>query len=79
MTMMLPVPVPVRIIVVVILARVVRIIASVFGIRVAISGSYRYAKVTVSLGSLGHESDEPKHYQKQGKTFFMSLTPNAPT
>ena len=56
-----PVPVPVRIIVVIVLAIVVRIIAPVIHwIRVAISGSDRYTKITLSLRLLGYETHEPE-------------------
>jgi hypothetical protein len=59
-----PVPVPVRTIIVVVVAIVVRIVATVvYRIRVVIGRAHRYAKVTVSLGFLGHESDEPKRQQ----------------
>jgi hypothetical protein len=56
-----PVPVAVWMIVVIVMAIVVRIVAPViYRIRVVISGSDRDTKVTVSLGFLRHESDEPK-------------------
>ena len=61
MTVMAPIPVLVRGIVVIVMAIIARIIASVvYRIRFAIGRSDRYAKVTVSLRFLGHESDEPK-------------------
>jgi hypothetical protein len=64
MTMVVPVPVPVRTIIVVVVAIVVRIVATVvYRIRVVIARAHRYAKVTVSLRFLGHESDEPKRQQ----------------
>jgi hypothetical protein len=64
MTMVAPVPVPVRTIIVVVVAIVVRIVATVvYRIRVVIGRAHRYAKVTVSLRFLGHESDEPKRQQ----------------
>ena len=61
MTVVAPVPVAVRIIVVIVMAIVARIVAPIVDrIRVAIGGSDRYTKVTVSLRFLRHESDEPK-------------------
>src|SRR5262249_19699414 len=74
MTVVAPVPVPVRTIIVVVGAIVVRIVATVVHrIRVAIRRADRYAKVTVSLGFLGHESDEPKRQQNQEKIFFHEI------
>ena len=50
MTVVAPVPVAVRIIVVIVMAIVARIVAPIVDrIRVAIGGSDRYTKVTVSL------------------------------
>jgi hypothetical protein len=61
MTVVAPVAVAVRIIVVIVMAIVVRIVAPVvYRIRLAISGSNRYIKVTASLRFLRHESDEPE-------------------
>jgi hypothetical protein len=58
MTVVAPVPVPVRTIIVVVVAIVVRIIATVvYRIRIAVGRADGYAKVTVSLRFLGHESD----------------------
>ena len=61
MTLVAPVAVSVWTIVVIVLAIVVRIVAPVlYRIRLAISGSDRYIKVSASLRFLRHESDEPK-------------------
>ena len=53
--------VAVWIIVVIVMAIVLRIVAPViYRIRVAISGSDRYTKITASLRFLRHKSDEAK-------------------
>ena len=65
MTVVAPVPVAVWIIVVIVMAIVVRVVAPVINrIRVVISWSDRYSKITVSLRFLRHDSDEAKGYQK---------------
>jgi hypothetical protein len=71
MTMVAPISVAVRIIVGIVTAIVVGIVASVvYWIRVAISGSDRYTKVTASLRFLRSEGNEPKGEQKYKKIFF---------
>ena len=66
MTVVAPVPVAVWTIVVIVMAIVVvRVVAPVIcRIRVVISWSDRYSKITVSLRFLRHDSDEAKGYQK---------------
>ena len=55
MTVVAPVPVAVWVIVVIVMAIVVRVIAPVVNrIRLVVSGSDRYTKVTVSLCFLSH-------------------------
>jgi hypothetical protein len=71
MTMVAPISVAVRIIVVIVTAIVVGIVAPVvYWIRVAISGSDRYTKVTASLRFLRSKGYEPKGEQKYKKIFF---------
>jgi hypothetical protein len=71
MTMVAPISVAVRIIVVIVTAIVVGVVAPVvYWIRVAISGSDRYTKVTASLGVLRSKGNESKGEQKYKKIFF---------
>ena len=71
MTMVAPISVAVWIIVVIVTAIVVGIVAPVvYWIRVAISGSDRYTKVTASLGVLRSKGNESKGEQKYKKIFF---------